>query len=70
MHSPPPPSSTGSTHSPVFWAFSVPANLLTIYARILHAAKLIAVFDIDETLLIANTVESLQQRLARLQEAR
>jgi hypothetical protein len=35
-------------------------------ASTLHASKMIAVFDIDETLLMAHTVDSLSARLNRI----
>ena len=46
------------------------ANLLPLMASTIHAAKLIAVLDIDETLLMAHTVDSLQTRLARIKAER
>lgn len=61
---------SGPTTLPVYWGYSVPAHLLHVYAKLLHSSKLLVVFDIDETLLIANTVESLQARLQRVQAAR
>jgi hypothetical protein len=48
----------------------VTANLLPLMASTLHSAKLLAVFDIDETLLMAHTVDSLSTRLERIQTAR
>jgi hypothetical protein len=72
--SPPPcPATTGIKErpvAPVYWGYTIPANLLPLTARVLHAAKLVAVFDIDETLLTANTVDSLGTRCRKVKEAR
>jgi hypothetical protein len=56
--------------APLYWGFTIPANILPLTAKIMHAAKLVAVFDIDETLLTACTVDSLQTRLRRVATAR
>lgn len=59
-----------SAPSCAFWGFSVPANLLPTIANILHKSRVVLVFDIDETLLMAHTVDSLQTRLARIKAER
>lgn len=58
------------TPGPCYWGYTVTANLLPLMASTIHAAKLIAVLDIDETLLMAHTVDSLQTRLARIKAER
>lgn len=55
---------------PVYWGFTVTANLLPLTAQVLNTSKLMVVFDIDETLLTASTVDSLQARLRRVKTAR
>jgi hypothetical protein len=59
------PGATG-TPGPAYWGYTVSANLLPLMASTLHASKMIAVFDIDETLLMAHTVDSLSARLNRI----
>jgi hypothetical protein len=63
------PGATGNP-GPAYWGFTVAANLLPLMASTLHAAKMIAVFDIDETLLMAHTVDSLSARLNRIRVER
>lgn len=53
-----------------YWGYTVTANMLPVIARILHAAKLVLVFDIDETLLMAHTLDSLNTRLQRVKAER
>jgi hypothetical protein len=60
----------GGAAAPVYWGFAVPPHLLTLYARVLQASKLLVVLDIDETLLVANTVETLHQRVRVAQATR
>lgn len=49
-----------------YWGYIVTANLLPVVARVLHTSKLVLVFDIDETLLMAHTLDSLNTRLQRV----
>lgn len=46
------------------------ANLLPVLAPAIQACKLLSVFDIDETLLMAHTVDSLNSRLGRISRER
>jgi len=59
-----------SPPGPVYWGYTVPAHLLPLVAGVIHRAKLAVVFDIDETLLMAHTVDSLQTRLSRCKAER
>jgi hypothetical protein len=53
-----------------YWGYTVTANLLPVVARVLHNSKLVLVFDIDETLLMAHTLDSLNTRLQRVRTER
>lgn len=53
-----------------YWGFTVTANLLGVVSNILRFSKLVLVFDIDETLLMAHTLDSLQTRLQRVKAER
>lgn len=66
---PVPPGPTGIP-GPCYWGYTVTANLLPLMADTMQAAKLIVVLDIDETLLMAHTVDSLQTRLTRIKAER
>jgi hypothetical protein len=59
-----------SAPSCAFWGFTVTANLLPTIASVLHKSKLVLVFDIDETLLLAHTLDSLQQKLQKIKVER
>lgn len=60
-----PPGPTGIP-GPCYWGYTLTANLLPLMANTIQAAKLIVALDIDETLLMAHTVDSLQTRLTRI----
>lgn len=49
-----------------YWGYVVPSNLLNMAAAVLHFGRLVVVFDLDETLLMAHTVDSLQARIRRV----
>lgn len=53
-----------------YWGFTVAANLLGVVSNVLRYSKLVVVFDIDETLLMAHTLDSLQTRLQRIKAER
>ena len=55
-----------SAPSCAFWGFTVPANLLPTIANVLHKSRVVLVFDIDETLLMPHTLDSLSTRLPRI----
>jgi hypothetical protein len=48
----------------------VSANLLGVVSNVLQFSKLVVMFDIDETLLMAHTLDSLQTRLQRIKAER
>jgi hypothetical protein len=48
----------------------VPAHLLSLAAGVMHFSRLLLVFDLDETLLMAHTVDSLAQRIRRVNSTR
>lgn len=54
---------TGVPKVPVYWGYTVPSLLLTTIARIVQHGRLVVVFDLDETLLLASTKYNLKQRL-------
>lgn len=53
--------------TPAYWGYTVPAYLLSLMARVLHLGKLVVVLDLDETLLLAHTKDTLEQRKAAIQ---
>eukprot|EP00878_Enallax_costatus_P037956 GHUV01043069.1.p1 GENE.GHUV01043069.1~~GHUV01043069.1.p1 ORF type:complete len:187 (+),score=26.64 GHUV01043069.1:599-1159(+) len=53
-----------------YWGYVVPSNLLNLAATVLHFGRLAVVFDLDETLLMAHTVDSLQARIKRVNAAK
>lgn len=72
LHAIPFPVDAGAkgTPGPTYWGFTVPANLLPLIASTINASRLFAVLDIDETLLMAHTVDSLATRLQRIKAER
>jgi hypothetical protein len=65
------PHSTGkTTYAAAYWGYMVPAHLLSLAAGVMHFSKLLLVFDLDETLLMAHTVDSLAQRIRRVNATR
>lgn len=64
------PAAAVGTPGPCYWGFTVAANLLPVLAPAIQACKLLSVFDIDETLLMAHTVDSLNSRLSRISRER
>lgn len=63
------PAGTTSTTG-AFWGYAVPAHLLNVASLVLHHGRLLVVFDLDETLLMAHTVDSLIQRIRRVTAAK
>lgn len=59
-------NSTGAA----YWGYTVPAHLLNLASSALHFGRLVVVFDLDETLLMAHTVDSLAQRIRRVAAAK
>jgi len=53
--------------TPAYWGYTVPAYLLSLMARVLHLGKLVVVLDLDETLLLAHTKDTVEQRRAAVQ---
>ncbi|CAN8257414.1 unnamed protein product [Cochlearia groenlandica] len=51
---------------PCFWCFSVPSGLYDSCLRMLDTRCLSIVFDLDETLLVANTMKSFEDRIESL----
>jgi predicted secreted acid phosphatase len=46
----------------------VPNLLLTTMSRVIQQSKLVVVLDLDETLLLASTTETLSERLELVQK--
>jgi RNA polymerase II C-terminal domain phosphatase-like 1/2 len=63
------PAVAGLPKLPAFWGYTVPAWLLTTMARVMQLGRLVVVFDLDETLLLASTTETLQQRAEQVRNA-
>eukprot|EP00775_Hariotina_reticulata_P002873 gene2873-3164_t len=62
---------TGSTSTgAAYWGYTVPAHLLNLASTALHCGRLLVVFDLDETLVMAHTVDSLSQRIRRVNAAK
>lgn len=59
-----------STAAAAYWGYVVPTSLLNLAASVMHFSRLLVVFDLDETLLMAHTVDSLQQRIRRVNASR
>ncbi|CAH8269724.1 unnamed protein product [Arabidopsis lyrata] len=51
---------------PCFWCFSVPSGLYDSCLRMLNTRCLSIVFDLDETLIVANTMKSFEDRIEAL----
>ncbi|KAK2972638.1 hypothetical protein RJ640_018345 [Escallonia rubra] len=51
---------------PCFWCYSVPKNLYAACLRMLNMRCLAIVFDLDETLIVANTMRSFEDRIEAL----
>ncbi|XP_028787966.1 RNA polymerase II C-terminal domain phosphatase-like 2 [Neltuma alba] len=51
---------------PCFWCYSVPAGLYAACLRMLNLRCLAIVFDLDETLIVANTMKSFEDRIETL----
>lgn len=51
---------------PCFWCFSVPAGLYQSCLGLLDMRCLAIVFDLDETLIVANTMKSFEDRIEAL----
>jgi hypothetical protein len=52
---------SGKQH-PVFWGFITAPGVPPIISDLLLASKMALILDLDETLLVANTVNSIEQR--------
>ncbi|KAM3382166.1 RNA polymerase II C-terminal domain phosphatase-like 2 isoform X3 [Capsicum galapagoense] len=51
---------------PCFWCYSVPLGLYSACLRMLNMRCLSIVFDLDETLIVANTMKSFEDRIEAL----
>ncbi|KAG8374404.1 hypothetical protein BUALT_Bualt11G0128300 [Buddleja alternifolia] len=51
---------------PCFWCYSVPCGLYAASLRMLNKRCLAIVFDLDETLIVANTMKSFEDRIEAL----
>lgn len=51
---------------PCFWCYSVPAGLYNASLGMLNLRCLAIVFDLDETLIVANTMKSFEDRIDSL----
>uniref|UniRef100_A0A5B7B4W3 protein-serine/threonine phosphatase n=1 Tax=Davidia involucrata TaxID=16924 RepID=A0A5B7B4W3_DAVIN len=51
---------------PCFWCYSVPSGLYTACLGMLNLRCLAIVFDLDETLIVANTMKSFEDRIEAL----
>ena len=51
---------------PCFWCYSVPVGLYDSCLRMLNQRCLAIVFDLDETLIVANTMKSFEDRIETL----
>lgn len=51
---------------PCFWCFSLPLGLYDSCLRMLNTRCLSIVFDLDETLIVANTMKSFEDRIEAL----
>lgn len=63
------PIPTGKQQA-VFWGFCLGAGALQLGATFLEASRIPVVFDLDETLLVAYSLHTLDVRLAKLYEGR
>lgn len=52
------------TATPVFWGYLVPDGLVSVASELVLNAQIAVVFDLDETLLLANTAASLREKAA------
>ena len=55
---------------PVFWGYVLVPYLATSVATMIEASKLALVFDLDETLLVANSSSTLDTRMEACRKAR
>lgn len=53
---------------PCFWCFSVPAGLFLPCLGMLNMRCLAIVFDLDETLIVANTMKSFEDRIEGIRQ--
>lgn len=51
---------------PCFWCYAVPSGLYTACLGMLNLRCLAIVFDLDETLIVANTMKSFEDRIEAL----
>lgn len=61
------PSRNGENQYPCFWGFSVASGLYDSCLLMLNLRCLGIVFDLDETLIVANTMRSFEDRIEALQ---
>ncbi|XP_059427943.1 RNA polymerase II C-terminal domain phosphatase-like 2 [Corylus avellana] len=54
---------------PCFWCYSVPAGLYNASLGMLNLCCLAIVFDLDETLIVANTMKSFEDRIEALRSS-
>jgi predicted enzyme involved in methoxymalonyl-ACP biosynthesis len=59
-----------ATYAAAYWGYVVPAHLLSLAAGVMHHGKLILVLDLDETLLLAYTADSLAKVIHRTRASR
>lgn len=59
----------GST-VPIFWGYALVPMLSTTVSNMIESGRLALVFDLDETLLVANSSSSLENRLEACRKAR
>ena len=52
---------------PCFWCYTVPSGLYSVCLRMLDLRCLWIVFDLDETLIVGNTMRSFRDKIASLQ---
>lgn len=53
---------------PALWGYTLPASVMPQMAESIALSRLIVVFDLDETLLLASTTETLGVRLQAARE--
>ena len=63
MYLTPGPPSDDGRRTPVFWGYVLTPYTISTMIPLLDANRLALIFDLDETLLIANTVSSLEKRM-------
>jgi hypothetical protein len=62
------PVDAGPRKVPVWWGYTVPNLLLTTMSQVIQQSKLVVVLDLDQTLLLASTTETLSERLELVQK--